>query len=93
MKNLYFQRSTGEYLLIRENIKDVDTALAEISAFLNRHNYKSYYTRYSIKDDIVTFDVGSWTEFFVLAAADKIDQDKIVGTEKNFIDREEENKC
>ena len=84
MKNLYFKRSTGGYLLIKENVADVPEALKEIDAFLARHNYKSYYTRYwGDEDNGYTFDVGSWSEFFELT--DK--RPPIDGTEENFIDK------
>lgn len=85
-ENLYFKRSNGTYLLIQEAI-DEDKALTIISNFLNRHNYTSYYTRYWREDGKTIYDVGSWSEFFVLAAADKIPADKVVGTEKDFVDK------
>ena len=34
MRNLYFQRSDGTYLLIKENIVDEQEGLDEVSAFL-----------------------------------------------------------
>ena len=86
-QNLYFQRSNGHYLLIQEQVDEND-ALDIISNFLEKHNYKSYYTRYWKKNGKTIYDVGSWSEFFVLAAADKIPADKIEGTEKDFIDKE-----
>ena len=82
MKNLYFERHNGQYLLIKENVKDIDEALKEISAFLERHNYNSYYTRYWTEADETTFDVGSWSEFFKLAPADGRFAELVVGTEK-----------
>lgn len=85
-QNLYFQRSNGNYLLIQEQVTE-DEAMSVISNFLNRHNYTSYYTRYWREDGKTIYDVGSWSEFFVLAAADKIPTDKIEGTEKDFIER------
>ena len=87
MRNLYFQRSTGQYLLIKENVVDEKEALNEISAFLKRHNYNSYYIRYWTHGDETIFDVGSWSEFFKLAPAAAVPLDKIDGTEHNFIDR------
>ena len=86
-QNLYFQRSNGNYLLIQEQV-DEDEALNIISNFLEKHNYKSYYTRYWHEEGKTIYDVGSWSEFFVLAAADQIPADKIKGTEKDFIERE-----
>ena len=92
MKNLYFMRSNDTYLLIKENIPDIETALKEISAFLNRHNYKSYYTRYWNSGEITIFDVGSWSECFKLAAPGLLPAKDIVGNETNFIDRKVETK-
>ena len=87
MKNLYFMRSNDTYLLIKENIPDIETALKEISAFLDRHNYKSYYTRYWNSGEITVFDVGSWSECFKLAAPGLLPAKDIVGTESNFVDK------
>lgn len=91
MNNLYFQRANETYLLIKENVKDIDEALKEISAFLERHNYNSYYTRYWTSVDETTFDVGSWGEFFKLAPADGRFAELVVGTEKDFIERKKNN--
>lgn len=87
MRNLYFQRSTGQYLLIKENVVDENEALKEISDFLKRHNYTSYYTRYWTHGDETTFDVGSWSEFFKLAPAEG--NFNVVGTEADFIERKQ----
>ena len=84
MKNLYFQRANDEYLLIKENVADEQEALKEISAFKKRHNYTSYYTRYWTQNEVTTFDVGSWSEFFKLAEPGIFTP---VGTEKDFIER------
>jgi hypothetical protein len=84
MKNLYFQRSNNEHLLIKENVADEKEALKEISAFLERHNCTSYYTRYWTEHEVTTFDVGSWSEFFKLASPEII---TATGTEKDFIER------
>lgn len=84
MKNLYFKRSNGGYLLIKENVTE-ENALKEISAFLNRHNYHSYYTRYWYSGTSIIYDVGGWSEFFELT--DK--NPPIDGTEKDFIDRKD----
>ena len=91
MNNLYFHRSNGTYLLIKENVKDIDEALKEISSFLERHNYNSYYTRYWTNADETTFDVGSWSEFFKFAPADGRFAELVVGTEKDFVGREKNN--
>lgn len=83
MKNLYFKRSTGSYLLIKENVAE-ENAITEIAAFLKRHNYHSYYTRYWRSGDSIIYDVGSWSEFFELTNKNP----PIEGTEENFIDKE-----
>ena len=85
-QNLYFQRPNGNYLLIQEQVTE-DEVMNVISNFLNRHNYISHYTRYWRENGKTIYDVGSWSEFFVLAAADKIPAEQIEGTEENFIDR------
>ena len=78
-------------MLIKENVKDIDEALKEISVFLERHNYNSYYTRYWTNADETTFDVGSWSEFFKLAPADGRFAELVVGTEKDFVERKKNN--
>ena len=83
MKNLYFKRSNGEHLLIKENITE-ENALDEIAQFLKRHNYASYYTRYWYEGDKVIYDVGSWSEFLVLTPASAV---VASGTEEDFIDK------
>lgn len=85
--NLYFMRSNNTYLLIKENINNIEEGLKEVSEFLKRHNYKSYYTRYWTLDNVTVYDVGSWSECFKLAAADKITN--VVGTEELFIERKD----
>ena len=37
-----------------------------MKAFMDERNYKSYYTRSWTYNDIITYDVGSWTQFFKL---------------------------
>lgn len=88
MKNLYFERSNGQYLLIRENIADEQEAMKEIDIFLKKHNYQSYYTRmwYENEGTVAVFDVGSWSEFFKLASPNVI---SAVGTEEDFIGKKE----
>ena len=65
-KNVYFQRSNGDFVLLWESCTKEDVSLV-IKAFLDEHNYKSYYTRSWCKDGMVWYDVGSHTEFFVWA--------------------------
>ena len=88
MKNLYFKRSNGTFLLIAEN-KTKDNAVDEIFAFLKRHNYQSHYIRIW-GDEVVQYDVGSWTEFFYLGTKEDIEaRGEIVGTEADFVDRKD----
>lgn len=62
---LYFQNSRGEERLIAEpsNKEEVNK---EINKFLDDHNFKSYYTRVWVEDNRMIFDVGSWSELFIL---------------------------
>ena len=62
-RNLYFQRSNGEHRLLATDVTE-DEAYREMQKFMDEHNFTSYYTRSWEKDDIKTYDVGSWTEFF-----------------------------
>lgn len=64
--DFYFKRSNGERILLAENVNQ-KAAFAAMSKFLDDHNYKSYYTRTWEKDNELWMDVGSWSEFFVLA--------------------------
>lgn len=88
--NLYFQRANGDHLLIKTDLKNVDAGFKECVAFLKRHRYTAEYIRYWTEDGITTYDVGSWSEFLILAPEGTI---KHVGTESNFIDREDYRKC
>lgn len=86
MKNLYFKRSNGTFLLIAEN-KTKENAIDEILSFLERHNYQSHYIRVW-GDKVVKYDVGSWSEFFYLGSKEDIRaKGEIVGTEADFVER------
>ena len=88
MKNLYFRRSNGTFLLIAED-KTKENAVDTILAFLERHNYESHYIRVW-GEDVVKYDVGSWSEFFYLGTKEDIEaRGEIVGTEADFIERED----
>jgi hypothetical protein len=63
-RNLYFQRSNGEYILLLENVTE-DEAWTEMRRFMKQHNFKSYYTRSWEIEGRKWYDVGSWSEFFV----------------------------
>ena len=62
---LFFQNSRGEERVIAEpsNREEVNK---EINKFLDDHNFKSYYTRVWEENDRLIFDVGSWSEVFIL---------------------------
>lgn len=73
-KNFYFQRSNGEIVLLAENVTEKE-AMVIMREFLNKHNYKSYYTRIIEQPDGRMYDVGSWSEFFYWREPnDKIDK-------------------
>ena len=63
-RNLYFQRSNGEHILLSKNVAEEQIGKI-INNFLNDHNFKSYYTRVWEKDGVKWYDVGSHTEFFL----------------------------
>lgn len=62
---LIFQNSRGEESVIAEpsNREEVNK---EINKFLDDHNFKSYYTRVWAENGRLIFDVGSWSEVFIL---------------------------
>ena len=62
---LYFENSYGKERLIAE-VATEEEAFKEINKFLDEHNYKSYYTRTYVVNGVKHFDVGSWSEQFLL---------------------------
>lgn len=62
---LFFQNRYGKERLIAEpsNREEVNR---EINKFLDDHNFKSYYTRVWEENGKLIFDVGSWSEVFIL---------------------------
>lgn len=84
LKNVYFQRSNGEFILLMDGIPETDVHLV-IRAFLDKHNFKSYYTRTWEKDGVRWYDVGSHTQFFIWASEE--DYNKLIA------DRENHNDC
>ena len=63
---LYFKNGYDEERVIG-NPDSVDGAHLLITAFLNAHHYKSYYTRiWAEENRDMWFDVGSHSEFFIL---------------------------
>ena len=68
---VFFENSYGQERVIAE-VQTMDEALDAIREFLDEHEYKSYYTRFWLEETeyenepcvVLTFDVGSWSEFF-----------------------------
>lgn len=65
MGNLFFKSSIGERRLVKENI-DESNVLREIEKYVKNLNptYKIYYIRHWKHGNIITYDVGSHSEFF-----------------------------
>lgn len=64
--NLYFQNSQGKKRIIAKNLSDKRQISEEINKFLKKHNFKCYYTRCWYDGEYTVYDVGSWTEFFLV---------------------------
>lgn len=66
MKNLYFIRSNGEYLLLESKIEEKNT-IKFIKKFIKEKNpnFEIYYIRSWETDEGIMYDVGSHTEFFL----------------------------
>lgn len=66
---LYFEDRYGRLREIA-NVENKEQVAKSISDFLNKYNYKSYYTRSWISKGetvtYITYDVGSHSEFFKL---------------------------
>lgn len=75
LRDVYFQRSNGEFILLVDSIEEEYVWLV-IKDFLNKHNYKSYYTRSWEKDGIKWYDVGSHTEFFAWTKEEDLERYK-----------------
>lgn len=73
LRNMYFQRSTGELVLLADSIEEADVGLV-IKDFLQKHNYKSYYTRSWERNGIKWYDVGSHSEFFLWAKEEAVER-------------------
>lgn len=63
-RNIYFIDSYGRYQLLMVDVEEHEAMLA-IKAFLESHNFKSYYTRSWDGSEGRWYDVGSHTEFFL----------------------------
>ena len=63
---LYFENSKGERKLIAEPTTE-EEANKEIHKFCEERNFKIYYIRtWRDSNGLKVFDVGSWSEFFLL---------------------------
>ena len=68
---VFFENSCGKERVIAE-VQTMDEALDAIREFLVEREYKSYFTRFWLEETeyenepcvVLTFDVGSWSEFF-----------------------------
>lgn len=66
MGDLYFLSSIGERRLVKENIQK-NQIVDEIRTYVHQLNpdYKIFYIRqWSREKGTITYDVGSWSEFF-----------------------------
>ena len=63
---LYFENSFGERRVIAEPETKED-AMREMHKFCDDRNFKIYYTRsWRNEEGLKVYDVGSWSEFFLL---------------------------
>lgn len=63
---LYFENSYGERRVIAEP-ETKEEAMREMHKFCDDRNFKIYYTRsWRNEDGLKVYDVGSWSEFFLL---------------------------
>ena len=68
---LYFENSSYEKRFIGDftSLKD---AVSEIYSFCNERNFKIYYVRsWNDSPNVRCYDVGSWSEFFLLEKTDE----------------------
>lgn len=67
MKNLYFQNSRGEYELVVENPPS-HGILRIITEDVKKRNphFKIHYFNVTKGDGRTCYDVGSWSEFYIL---------------------------
>lgn len=61
----YFVHGSGDWELLAK-VPSKEEAMKLMKSFLDDHSYTSYYTRSWFHDNEEWFDVGSYTEFFVL---------------------------
>lgn len=68
METLFFENAQGEYRAIGD-VKDMTNAFGLMHQFCKERNFKIYSVQYYITETEsgrwqLTFDVGSWSEFF-----------------------------
>ena len=70
---LYFEHSDGRLTEIGQCENSIEDADKKINEYIKKNfpHFKVYYTRCWEKDGFTYFDVGSWTEFFIMAPDDK----------------------
>ena len=69
-KNLYFKHSDGRYTLLLEDCYELE-AWDKACEFMKEHNFTYYYVRSWTNDaGNLTWDVGSWSEFFIWGFVD-----------------------
>lgn len=64
IRNLYFERSSSEHIILLENCTEND-ALNAMNEFMRKHNYAAPYIRSWEANEQKWYDVGSHTEFFI----------------------------
>lgn len=64
IRNLYFERSSGEHIILLENCTE-NNALTAMNEFMRDHNYAAPYIRSWEVNEQKWYDVGSHTEFFI----------------------------
>lgn len=80
---LFFKNGNDKEHVIAE-VQTMGEAFDAIRKFLDEHEYKSYYTRFWLKEIeyenepcvVLTFDVGSWSEFFHIYFDNMVQADK-----------------
>ena len=85
---VFFENSCGQERVIAE-VQTMKEAFAAIREFLDEHKYNSYYTRYWVDEKKyegspcfdLTFDVGSWSEFFHIYFDDMNQANKFLNTQ------------
>jgi hypothetical protein len=70
MKNntLYFRDGSGNHRIVTKNLSTMDEVMRNIYSYVSKLNpdYKIYYVRQWVECGNLWFDVGSYTEFFIL---------------------------